>query len=81
MDVSSRFGQDIYPYTSIFSSARAVQKRRDILARFVNGAAKRRHGAEILTVASGHLRDAELSTVLAGKSLARWIAMDRDARR
>lgn len=75
---SSQLGKDIYACTSISSSARAVQERREILARFVDAAAVRRPGAEILTVASGHLREAELCSALAEGDVSRWIAMDQD---
>ena len=75
---SSVFGQDIYAYTSVSSSALAVQERREILAQFVDQAADRRPDADVLTVASGHLREAELSMALADKRLSRWIAMDQD---
>ncbi|WP_243613643.1 class I SAM-dependent methyltransferase [Shimia aestuarii] len=78
VESSSQFGQDIYAYTSISSSALALQERREILAQFVDETAARRGGAEILTVACGHLREAEFSSALAGKSLSRWVALDQD---
>lgn len=75
---SSQIGQDIYAYTSISSSARAVQERREIIAHFVDQAADRRQGADVLTVAGGHLREAELSQALAANELTRWVTMDQD---
>ena len=77
-EASSEIGRDIYARTSISLSAHAVQERREILARFVDEIAARHPGAEILTVASGHLREAELSAALANKQLTRWVAMDQD---
>ncbi|MCR8827929.1 class I SAM-dependent methyltransferase [Pseudosulfitobacter koreensis] len=78
VDASSKMGRDIYAHTSISESSCAVQERREILARYVDKAATRRPGAEILTVASGHLREAEFSAALAKQKLSRWVALDQD---
>jgi hypothetical protein len=75
---SSPLGQEIYAYTSDAASSVAGRERRDILARTVDETARRVHGAEVLAIACGHLREAELSVALADGNLTRWIGLDQD---
>ena len=75
---SSKLGREIYACTSVSSSARAVQERRSILAGAVDATAERTSDAEILSVACGHLREAELCGTLADGRLKRWLALDQD---
>ena len=69
--------QGIYQYTTNAPAPRAVRYRRQFIADLVNttmvGTAPRR----ILSVASGHLREAELVD-LQGAALE-WVALDQDA--
>ena len=75
---STPLGQEIYAYTSDAASSVAGRERRDILARTVDETADRVENPEILAVACGHLREAELSNALAQGKLARWIGLDQD---
>ncbi|MBB3454884.1 SAM-dependent methyltransferase [Rhizobium sp. BK313] len=76
---STDLGRTIYEYTKNASSSVAVRERRDLLARRVDDFAKDRPGsAEVLAVASGHLREAALSTALRERKIRRWIALDQD---
>ncbi|WP_422646358.1 class I SAM-dependent methyltransferase [Agrobacterium tumefaciens] len=76
---ASPVGAALYDYTKDASSSVAVRERRDLLTRFVDEAAKRHAGdAEILTIASGHLREANNSTALKEKRIKRWVALDQD---
>ena len=75
---SSKLGREIYAYTSVSSSSIAVQERRSILAKLVDATAARTDDAEILSVACGHLREAELSEAFADGRLKRWLALDQD---
>lgn len=72
-------GAALYDYTKDASSSVAVRERRDLLTRFVDKAAAR-HGdeAEILTIASGHLREADASVALKQGKIKRWVALDQD---
>lgn len=72
-------GAALYDYTKDASSSVAVRERRDLLTRFVDEAACR-HGAEteILTIASGHLREADESAALKTGAIRRWVALDQD---
>lgn len=76
---ASALGREIYDFTSHAPSSFANCDRRDILARHVDEAALRvGKGAEILSFAAGHLREAEVTKAHADRSLARWVAVDQD---
>lgn len=75
---STPLGQEIYAYTSEAASSVAGRERRDILARTVDETAARVENAEVLAVACGHLREAELSEALQQGRLGRWIGLDQD---
>lgn len=60
------------------SPPRSVRHRRMLLADAIDEAAVATPGAEILSVACGHLREAEWSLALAGNSISRFIAADQD---
>jgi SAM-dependent methyltransferase len=72
-------GQLLYGCTSASQSSAAVRERRDLLTKYVDELAATRGGeAEILTVASGHLREANRAVALERGQIARWIALDQD---
>ncbi|WP_315918475.1 class I SAM-dependent methyltransferase [Mesorhizobium sp. SP-1A] len=75
---STALGREIYAYTSEAASSVAGRERRDILAKTVDETADRVENAEILAIACGHLREAELSEALARGRLKRWVGLDQD---
>jgi len=75
---STPLGQEIYSYSSEVASAVAGRERRDILAATVDEVADRVDRAEVLSIACGHLREAELSKALAAGKLERWVGLDQD---
>ena len=75
---STPLGREIYAYTSEAASSVAGRERRDILARTVDETARRVENAEVLAIACGHLREAELSKALSEGKLKRWIGLDQD---
>lgn len=76
---STKLGLELYDYTKDASSSVAVRERRDILTQHVDEiAGSRGPGAEILTIAAGHLREANKSQALAEGRLKRWVALDQD---
>ncbi|GHD22219.1 class I SAM-dependent methyltransferase [Tianweitania populi] len=76
---ASPLGQTLYEITSASQSSAAVRERRDLLTTYVDEVAAT-HGkdAEILTIAAGHLREADRSIALQSGDLARWVALDQD---
>lgn len=75
---STPLGREIYAYTSEAASSVAGRERRDILAATVDETARRVDGAEVLAIACGHLREAELSEALRQGRLKRWVGLDQD---
>lgn len=72
-------GKALYDYTKDASSSVAVRERRDLLTKYVDQVADARGPeTEILTIASGHLREADRSVALREQRLKRWIALDQD---
>ncbi|WP_312797485.1 class I SAM-dependent methyltransferase [Tianweitania sp.] len=76
---ASPVGQQVYKVSSAAQSSAAVRERRDLLTTYVDEVAAT-HGkdAEILTIAAGHLREANRSIALQSGDLARWVALDQD---
>ncbi|WP_259185550.1 class I SAM-dependent methyltransferase [Rhizobium sp. BK176] len=79
VEAATDLGRELFEYTSTAPSSMANCDRRDILARFVDEAAAK-HGpeTEVLSVAAGHLREAESSAAFKNKALKRWAALDQD---
>lgn len=76
---ASPLGQALYDYTKNASSSVAVRERRDILARHVDEIADQKGpDAEVLTIAAGHLREANRSHAFRENRIKRWIALDQD---
>jgi SAM-dependent methyltransferase len=72
-------GREIYDYTSDVPACAAGRERCRILARFVDETADRMGGeAQILAVAAGHLREADICQGLRAGRIARWVALDQD---
>lgn len=67
--------------TAVHSAApmRSVRHRRMLLADAIDDAAVTTPGAEILSLACGHLREAEWSAALASGAISRFIAADQDS--
>ena len=75
---STELGREIYAYTSEAATSVAGRERRDILASTVDETARRVANAEVLAIACGHMREAELSEALREGKLKRWIGLDQD---
>jgi SAM-dependent methyltransferase len=76
---ASDLGKALFEYTSTAPSSLANWDRRDILAAQVDEvAAANGPGTEVLSVAAGHLREAEYSAAYREKRLKRWVALDQD---
>lgn len=78
VDAATPLGREIYEYTSHADSSVAGRERCQILTQFVDDTARETPGAEVLSIACGHLREAEKSNALAEGSLKRWVALDQD---
>jgi SAM-dependent methyltransferase len=75
---ATELGREIYHYTSNADSSVAGRERCEILTDYVDKTAAAHPNAEILSIACGHLREAEKSEALKTNSLKRWVALDQD---
>ncbi len=71
-------GQLVYRFMYDQPSPRSVRERRRILARALDAVAGRVKDARVLSVACGHLREAESSRAVAEHRLGELIAFDQD---
>jgi extracellular factor (EF) 3-hydroxypalmitic acid methyl ester biosynthesis protein len=72
-------GALIYHFMYQQPSPRSVRERRLLLARELDEVAERVHRPRILSMACGHLREAELSRAVKAGRIGELIALDQDA--
>jgi len=75
---TTELGRSIYGYTTNTRVARALRRRREILAGLIDRVSLGTDGCRILTLDCGHLREAEMCTALKQRRVGRFLAMDRD---
>jgi extracellular factor (EF) 3-hydroxypalmitic acid methyl ester biosynthesis protein len=78
VDEATPLGQAIYNYTSNAASARALRRRREMLATMIDRVSDTTRDTRIMTLGCGHLREAELSAAVRQRRLNRFLAVDRD---
>jgi hypothetical protein len=71
-------GRQVYRHTTSHPACASVRARRDLLARAVDETAERVHMPRILSVACGHLREAQASAAVAAGAVGAYIALDQD---
>jgi hypothetical protein len=75
-------GRVIYDYTTSAPASEGVRARRGFVADFLDQAASGApltSGLQVLSIAAGHLREAELSAAVRRRRLGRFVALDADA--
>jgi SAM-dependent methyltransferase len=78
---ASVVGREIHAFSTQTAAPAAVRERRDIVASLVDQIADhRRQAISVLSIAGGHLREAEKSRALAEAKIERWVALDQDAK-
>jgi SAM-dependent methyltransferase len=76
---ASALGKELYDSTRDSQSSNAVRERRDVVAHLIDDLAQARpSGTEVLSIAAGHLREAERSVALSLGRIKRWVALDQD---
>jgi extracellular factor (EF) 3-hydroxypalmitic acid methyl ester biosynthesis protein len=74
----SELGRQIYEYQLQTPTAKAVRARRHIISEKVDDLARRTSGAHILSLACGHLREANECPALLEGRIGRYLAIDQD---
>lgn len=78
LDGVSDLGRAIYERERCQTSCRSVRARRDRLAAKIDETARRVSQPRILSVASGHLREAQVSEAVANGAIGDFVALDQD---
>jgi len=79
VEATTELGQQIYRYTSSAPAARALRRRKDLLATIIDRVSDSTSDTHIMTLGCGHLREAELSAAVRQGRVDRFLAVDRDA--
>lgn len=74
----TRLGAQVYAHTTSHPACVSVRARRDLLARIVDETAERVDRPRILSVACGHLREAQASRAVAAGAVGAYVALDQD---
>lgn len=74
----SETGMAIYAASRMAPAAKAVRHRRNLLASYIDDTCWSKPNARIMSVACGHLREAEISTGVAAGRFETFLALDQD---
>lgn len=78
LEAATRAGNDICKFVVNRPSPVAARLRRDVIARRIDERAEIIARPEILSIACGHLREAQKSKAVAERRVGRFIALDHD---
>jgi len=76
---ASSIGRHIFDYTTACPASEGVLARRGFIADLIDRLAVESHRPHILSVASGHLREAGLAAAVKRRRIGRLVALDADA--
>lgn len=74
------FGGPIYDWEYQIFAARSVRGRCEILAQYIDRIAAKKSKPKMMSVACGHLREAEKSSAMRNGKIGQFIAFDIDAK-
>jgi len=75
----TRLGAALHAWVDRRPAAASVLERRKILATEIDAAAGRREAPRILSIACGHLREAQESVAVHARAISELVALDQDA--
>ena len=76
---ASFLGQGVFEYTTRAAASAGVRARREHVAEKLDEVARYKDSPEIMAVASGHLREASMSSAVRRRKFGRFVALDADA--
>ncbi len=74
----SELGQRLHACTTLSSACQGVKSRRGIIADIIDQLSRQIDRPHVLSLAAGHLREAELSAAVIRRQLGRLVAIDSD---
>lgn len=75
---ASEVGKTIFDFTTNTSTSRAVRTRAHMIAGIVDRTAERRSAPRVLSIACGHLREADMSAAVREGRVGEYVAFDQD---
>jgi hypothetical protein len=75
---ASPAGREIYEYTTLAPAPAGVRARRGFVSDLLDRLALEVDRPHVLSIAAGHLREAELSAAVRRRKLGRFVALDAD---
>ncbi len=75
---TTRLGETIFRYTTGAPASAGVRERRCYIAELLDKTGRNGAGAQVLSVAAGHLREASLSLAVRRQQFQRFVALDTD---
>jgi extracellular factor (EF) 3-hydroxypalmitic acid methyl ester biosynthesis protein len=75
---TTALGTQVFHYNTYHPACASVRARRDLLARMIDELAARVEKPRILSVACGHLREAQASRAVAEGRVGEYVALDQD---
>lgn len=75
----TRLGAALHTWIDTRPAAVSVLERRTILAAELDAVAARREAPRVLSIACGHLREAQLSDAVQAKAIGELVALDQDS--
>ena len=76
---TTELGRALFQATTVSPNACSVVARRNLLAQKIDEISATRPHARVLSLACGHLREAQLSAAVTEKRLGELVAVDQDA--
>lgn len=76
---TTAMGSEVYSYTRWAPACDSVRARREILARMIDSLADEVEQPRVLSLACGHLREAQCSAAVAAGRVGAYYAVDHDA--
>ncbi len=75
---TSALGNDVFLYTSNAAASSGVRARREYIAEKLDEVVRERLSPDVLAIASGHLREASMSSAVRRRKFGKFIALDAD---
>ncbi|HMO14384.1 MAG TPA: class I SAM-dependent methyltransferase [Pirellulaceae bacterium] len=79
LNSASPLGTRIHRWTTQSSACNGVKSRRAFIAAFIDRLVSERPSVEIMSVACGHFREADISSAILRRKLKRIVGVDSDA--
>jgi extracellular factor (EF) 3-hydroxypalmitic acid methyl ester biosynthesis protein len=74
----SSIGREVFEYTTTAAASSGVRARREFIAELLDDTLRASYSSRILAIASGHLREASMSSAVRRGRFEKYLALDAD---